>query len=213
MNKISEMTINEFKEALNEIFKSEEEENKEKKHFFETLVEFLSFKPFKAFMSEPVTKEVFIRRGKKIKNVVWDIIETVIFVVVAIILIRFFIAEIRWIPSASMHPTLIEGDVVFVDRFSRFKTTPQRGDIMIFYPPNEVLETTPWKVFSRLTGFFCKDIAYIKRVIGVPGDKLEIKRDEYGIYRVFIDDNPLYETYIKNPLDYTPCTQEMFCGP
>ena len=37
-----------------------------------------------------------------------EIIETVIFVLVMVIIIRFFIGEIRWIPSASMHPTLLD---------------------------------------------------------------------------------------------------------
>ena len=104
-----------------------------------------------------------------------EIIETIVFVVVMVIIIRFFIGEIRWIPSASMHPTLIEGDRIVVERYSRFYSTPKRGDIMVFYPPFEKLKNTPWKVFSRLTGFFCKDTAYIKRVVGMPGDTFEIK--------------------------------------
>ena len=70
-----------------------------------------------------------------------ETVETVVFVVVMVIIIRFFIGEIRWIPSASMHPTLIEGDRIFVERFSRFYTTPKRGDIMVFYPPEEEIKT------------------------------------------------------------------------
>ena len=75
-----------------------------------------------------------------------------------------------------MRPTLIEGDRIVVERFSRFYSKPKRGDIMVFYPPFEKLPNTPWRVFSRLTGFFCKDVAYIKRVIGTPGDKDVYKR-------------------------------------
>ena len=126
----------------------------------------------------------------KINPSVREIIETVVFVVVMVIIIRFFIGEIRWIPSASMRPTLIEGDRIVVERFSRFYTTPKRGDIMVFYPPFEQLKNTPWKVFSRLTGFFCKDVAYIKRVIAMPGDKYEIKTDKNGKSTVYINDKP-----------------------
>lgn len=148
-----------------------------------------------------------------INPAVREIIETIVFVIVMLIIIRFFVGEIRWIPSGSMRPTLIEGDRIIVERFSRFYTTPKRGDIMVFYPPFEKLENTPWKVFSRLTGFFCKDIAYIKRVVGMPGDKVEIKSDETGKYTVFINNEPYNEPYIKSPYDYRPCDATMFCGP
>ncbi len=142
-----------------------------------------------------------------------EIIETVVFVVVMVIIIRFFVGEIRWIPSGSMRPTLIEGDRIIVERFSRFYKTPERGDIMVFYPPFEKLPNTPWRVFSRLTGFFCKDIAYIKRVIGMPGDKFEIKTDEEGKSTVFINDEPLKEDYIRSDYYDKPCTDDMICGP
>ncbi len=142
-----------------------------------------------------------------------EVIETVVFVVVMLIIIRFFIGEIRWIPSGSMRPTLIEGDRIIVERFSRFYSAPKRGDIMVFYPPFVKLQNTPWKVFSRLTGFFCKDVAYIKRVVGMPGDKVEIKPDKSGKYIVYINDEPYDEPYILSPYDYRPCDDVMFCGP
>ncbi len=150
---------------------------------------------------------------EKIKSQLRENIETVVFVIVMVIVIRFFLGEIRWIPSASMHPTLIEGDRVFVERLSRFFTTPERGDIMVFYPPFEEIKTDPVSIFARLTGFFCKDIAYIKRVVGMPGDKLEIKKDFSGEYHVFINDKALDEPYILSDADYIPCSGEMYCGP
>lgn len=162
---------------------------------------------------ELLTKEVFIEKGLKFKTSFLDIMDTVVFVIVMVIIIRFCIGEIRWIPSGSMHPTLLEGDRIFVERFSRFYTTPKRGDIMVFYPPMEQLKRTPWKVFSRLTGFFCKDIAYIKRVIALPGEKFELKVDDMGKYTVYINDKPIDEPYIMSPYDYKPCTSSMTCGP
>src|SRR5574344_838451 len=118
----------------------------------------------------------------KIKPALKETVETVVFVFVMVMIIRFFIGEIRWIPSGSMRPTLIEGDRIFVERVSRFYTTPKRGDIMVFYPPLQELKYTPVKVFQRLTGFFCKDIAYIKSVVGMQGDKFEVKKLENGKY-------------------------------
>ena len=142
-----------------------------------------------------------------------ETVETVVFVVVMVIIIRFFIGEIRWIPSASMHPTLLEGDRIFVERFSRFYSEPKRGDVIVFYPPAEDIKTDFGSIFARLTGFFCKDIAYIKRVVGVPGDKLEIKELVNGKSFVYINDKPLKENYILSASDYLPCSDGMFCGP
>ncbi len=150
---------------------------------------------------------------EKCKPCIREIIETVVFVVVMVIVIRFFVGEIRWIPSGSMKPTLIEGDRIFVERFSRFYTTPRRGDVMVFYPPFTQLKNTPWKVFSRLTGFFCKDIAYIKRVVGMPGDEFEVKPNSDGAYMVYINGKAIEEPYVKSVYDYTPCTERMYCGP
>lgn len=150
---------------------------------------------------------------KKHEPAIKETLDTIVFVVVMVIIIRFFVGEIRWIPSGSMKPTLIEGDRIFVERYSRFYKTPERGDVMVFYPPFEELKNTPIKLFSRLTGFFCKDIAYIKRVVGMPGDKIEIKPDTTGKYSVFINDTPIEEPYIKSPYEYSPCTEAMFCGP
>ncbi len=147
------------------------------------------------------------------KETIKEIIDTVVFVIVALIIIRFFICEVRWIPSASMKPTLIEGDRVFVERVSRFFTTPNRGDVMIFYPPETKLKTDPISVFSRLTGFFCKDIAFIKRVIALPGEKFEIRHNDDGSTDVLINDKPLEEPYIMDKFEYPICKNGMKCGP
>ena len=64
--------------------------------------------------NNPEEKELTIK--EKIIAGLKETIETVVFVVVMVIIIRFFLGEIRWIPSASMHPTLIEGDRIFVEK-------------------------------------------------------------------------------------------------
>ena len=147
------------------------------------------------------------------KAAVKEFIETIVFVVVALILIRFYVGEIRWIPSASMKPTFVEGDRVLIDRVSRFFTTPKRGDIMVFYPPQEDLKANPIAVFTRLTGIFCKDIAYIKRVIGLPNEKVEIKSNKDGSFDVYINDKLLDEPYIMDRFEYPACSEDLMCGP
>lgn len=156
---------------------------------------------------------------KKKKIITWikiqakETIETVVFVVVAVIIIRFFIGELRWIPSGSMHPTLIEQDRVFVEKVTKWFRPLQMGDIIVFYPPSEQLINNPWTVFARLTGIFCKDIAYIKRIIGLPGDKFEIKQEKSGESFVYINDKKLDEPYILSTYNWTECIEGLMCGP
>ncbi len=106
--------------------------------------------------------------------------------------IRTFVAEARYIPSKSMVPTLQVDDRLIVDKVSYHFKDPQRGDIIVFMPPDEaaVVCTGSQKVQHS------KD-AYIKRVIGLPGDKVEVKQGQ-----VFINDRALQEDYVNEVPDY-----------
>jgi signal peptidase I len=92
--------------------------------------------------------------------------------------IRQFVAEARYIPSGSMLPTLQINDRLIVDKISYRFNMPQRGDIVVF-SPTPALEKQNFHD------------AFIKRVIGLPGDKVEVKGG-----RVYINDQPLREDYI-----------------
>lgn len=95
--------------------------------------------------------------------------------------IRTFVAEARYIPSESMLPTLEVNDRLIIDKVSYDFGQPQRGDIVVFHPPEELQQKE----------------AFIKRVIGLPGDTLEIKDGQ-----VFINGQVLAENYIEAPPDY-----------
>ena len=55
---------------------------------------------------------------EKFKSGLRETVDTIVFVVIAVIIIRFFIAELRWIPSGSMKPTLVEGDRIVVEKLT-----------------------------------------------------------------------------------------------
>lgn len=189
-------------------FFKEEEPSKGSTSIFEDIRYIVTFEfitDLKNWLKTPLTQDVFIKRGKSFRKWFYDLMETVFFVLVMVIIIRFFIGEIRWIPSGSMHPTLLEGDRIFVERYSRFFTSPRRGDIMVFYPPSTELSRMPIPLFSRLTGIGCKDIAYIKRVIGLPGEKVEIKFETDGSAFVYINDKKMNEPYIQSIYEYPRC--------
>ncbi len=147
-------------------------------------------------------------------NITKEIISTIVFVLLCVIAIRYFIGELRWIPSGSMRPTILEKDRVFVEKLKYPKKEIKRGDILVFYPPEIELSNSPFAILSRLSGIFCKDIAFIKRVVGLPNEKLEIKFDQNNNeYRVYINDKALVEPYIISRSNWTPCVDKMYCGP
>jgi signal peptidase I len=94
--------------------------------------------------------------------------------------IRTFVAEARYIPSGSMEPTLQINDRLIVDKVSYHFHNPERGDIVVFDP-------TPT---LQQQGFHD---AFIKRIIGLPGDKIEIKSG-----KVYINNQPQKEPYVAN---------------
>lgn len=121
--------------------------------------------------------------------------------------IRTFVAEARYIPSGSMLPTLQIDDRLIVDKVSYHFKAPQRGDIVVFMPPDQssvctsgtsarINATTPSPTVSVAPTQHPKD-AFIKRVIGLPGDKVEIRQGQ-----VYINSKPLQEGYIKDAPEY-----------
>jgi len=148
--------------------------------------------------------------AQKVKSFLREAVELVITVLVLVILIRNGLGEPRWIPSASMRPTLMEGDRLIIEKVSGFVSTPKRGDILVFYPPFEKLDKSPWAQFTRLVGYFNNDTAYIKRVIGLPGDTIEIKSG-YGVY---VNGEFINEPYIQK-FSFIGCNKigGMYCGP
>lgn len=104
--------------------------------------------------------------------------------------IRSFIAEARYIPSESMLPTLEINDRLIVEKVSYHFKNPQRGDIIVFRPPNEAIICSPNQPLP------IKD-AYIKRVIGLPGEKVEIEDGQ-----VRVNGKVLPEDYIKDAPNY-----------
>jgi signal peptidase I len=100
------------------------------------------------------------------------------------IFLRTFIVEPRFIPSGSMEPTLQVGDRILVDKISQRWQAPQYGDILIFYPPATPATSDTSK-------------AYIKRLIGVEGDRIAVKNG-----KVYRNDQPLDESYIAEAPKY-----------
>lgn len=125
------------------------------------------------------------------RRMILDVLETLVLSVILFLGINAVSARIR-VESISMQPNLIAGDFVIVNKLAYKLGSPRRGDIIVFrYPPDPT--QTP----------------YIKRVIGLPGDRIHIENGQ-----VFINDAFLTEPYLRVPTsrggDWTVSENSLF---
>ena len=105
---------------------------------------------------------------KKNSSIFKDVKNLLIWIIVALI-IRWQVIEPRWIPSGSMLPTLQIQDKILVEKLTPKITSGSnlsklKNKIIVFNVPDQLIEAG-----------YESDIALIKRVIGIPGDKVEVK--------------------------------------
>lgn len=99
------------------------------------------------------------QRGPTAKSIAETAESLAVAMALVFFIIRPFIVQAFYIPSASMHPTLLEQDHILVNKFIyRFKQ-PKLGDVVVFKSPPEAQKD---------------ESDFIKRVIGVPGDTVRI---------------------------------------
>lgn len=113
-------------------------------------------------------------------------LRTAALVVLASLAMRAVVVEAFVVPSGSMRPTIVEGDHLLGSKFHYRFWQPRRGEVVVFRPPDEALR------IGRADA-----TRYVKRVIAVEGDEVEI-RD--GVVRV--NGGALAEPYVAEAPDY-----------
>ncbi|MEW8956647.1 signal peptidase I [Clostridium sp.] len=146
-------------------------------------------------MSKEDSKSIKSISGSLVKD--W-IIPIAAAVIISILINKFLLFKV-YIPSESMYPTLTEGDHLFVTKIYNYSKI-ERGDILVFD-------------FKEGINNGEKEELLIKRVIGLPGDNVEIK--DGG--KVFINGEELNEPYVENPSNQTgsftvPSGKYLFLG-
>jgi signal peptidase I len=130
-----------------------------------------------------------VQKGKRQKSQIREWTEAILLALLIAMFIRTFIVQAFKIPSSSMMPTLEVGDHILVGKFmygikvplidqKLFVRSPDRGDIIVFIYPRD------------------KTKDFIKRVIGLPGEKIQIDGK-----KILVDDVPVEDpwgTYTKN---------------
>lgn len=142
-----------------------------------------------------IVNRVALSRSARSKGM-WETVRTVFYAVGIAVIVRTFLYEPFNIPSGSMKPTLLIGDYLFVSKFAYgysrhslpfsppigsgrlFGAMPKRGDVAVFKLPSN----------NRTD--------YIKRIVGLPGDRIQVKG---GV--LFINDVEVPRTEIEDFFD------------
>ena len=147
-------------------------------------------------------------------NKIKDILEWIYCIIIAIVLallFRFYIGTPTIVQQVSMYPTLVQDQRLWLNRWVRTtKTMPNRGDIITFEAPSKKsytyseidqsnpvakYENEPTSLFGKFRYYVLeirKD-SYIKRVIALPGEHVEIKDG-----KVYINGEELQEDYLQS---------------
>ena len=133
----------------------------------------------------------------------WDTVKTLIYAVLIALFIRTFAFEPFNIPSGSMIPTLLVGDYLFVSKYSYgysrhslplslplipgrvFSSVPERGDVAVFKLPKD------------------NSTDYIKRIVGLPGDKIQVRNGRLFVNGKLVDRKRLQPFRVRGPLGST----------
>lgn len=112
----------------------------------------------------------------------FELSKGILIFLVIVMLVHFFIATVFKVEGKSMEPNFSQDQYMLVNKLSYIISSPERGDVVILKFPGD-----PDKM------------KYIKRIIGLPGEKVTIKNG-----KVFINDEQLFEVYISQEIKTIP---------
>ncbi len=102
---------------------------------------------------------------KNFLSFIWEIVKIVVIALAIVIPIRYFLFQPFFVKGQSMEPNFENGDYLIVDEISYKLRSPQRGEVIVFkYPQNPSQR-------------------FIKRIIGLPGETVEIKNGKIEIFK------------------------------
>ena len=139
---------------------------------------------------------------EKRNSLIRDFKNLLIWIAIALI-IRWQVLEPRWIPSGSMLPTLQIQDKILVEKLtpkitSKSNLSKFRNNIIVFNVPEQLIKAG-----------YETDTALIKRVIGIPGDKVEVKEGNLYLNDV-AQDNYIYDKNINYSIGPLIVPEESF---
>jgi signal peptidase I len=118
-------------------------------------------------------------KGRRSQGVgcAFEIVETLVLTFIIFFVIQNFVAQPFQVKGSSMERTFEDGDYVLVDRLTPLWSPYARGQVVVFHPPETVIDRSE---------------PFIKRVIGLGGDTVEVKDGQVFVNGVALDEPYLY---------------------
>jgi signal peptidase I len=113
------------------------------------------------------------------RSLLREILETILLTVIIFLVLNATTGRFQ-VRGSSMEPTLHDGQYMIISKLIYWIHPPDRGDVIVFRPPNDPNDD------------------YIKRIVGLPGEQVEIRNGEVSVDGVFLE-----EPYITNPGFYS----------
>lgn len=118
---------------------------------------------------------------RRLYSFVFELVQVVVFAVSIFLFLYLLILQPHKIDGASMEPNFHHGEYLLTDKISYRFNEPKRGEVIVFKAPPDYSDE------------------YIKRIIGLPGEKIELKDNH-----IYINDNALNEYYIPQNTQTQP---------
>lgn len=133
---------------------------------------------------------------RKILGSLWELLEAAILAAAVAFIVQWLVVQPNQIRGHSMDPTFADRELIFTEKISYYQREPERGEIIVFKSPR----------------FLYQD--YIKRVIGLPGEKIRLYQGKIYINGQKLDENAyLSDAVFTGPQSYLKEGRELTVGP
>jgi len=136
-----------------------------------------------------MAKTIKSEKGFSLVSFILEFVQSVVLALSVFVLLYLFVAQPNEVKGNSMHPNFINGEYLLTDKLSYQFGLPKRGDVVVFKaPPTESCAED--------------ECEYIKRIIGVPGDKVMVRDGQVFLNGELLDQSFLPEEYVTDPGEY-----------
>jgi signal peptidase I len=125
-------------------------------------------------------RDIYKKQRGSIGGFILDFIQSIVLALAVFVILYLFVAQPNEVKGSSMLPNFVDKEFLLTEKISYYLGDPQRGDVVIFKAPS----TEPCAA---------EECEYIKRIIGLPGDRVMVKDG-----KVYLNGELLNQTFLAN---------------